>query len=407
MTKRRKISDFMANAMTYFASFISILMLVWIFFYIFSTGMKSFDFKMLTTNYWSTNYKIEFESPDAGSFEKPGSLGDSVAYSVKYGVGFEDVSTKSGTMDLQVVYIASDSPLNSGTNAVAGETLGQSQSIDLGSNVQRITYVNSDGSYASEGNSKGSSAAQLAAALDQSVSIDSMQYQTPGGGVGGSLKATLMLIGMTLLFALPVGIFAAIYLHELAPKNRLTRLIRSSIEMLAGVPSIIFGLMGVAVLFPITAAFGIKSTSILLGSLTLAIMLLPVIIRNTEEALIVVPNGFRDGSLSLGATETQTIFKVVLPSALPGILSAVLLSIGRIIGESAALIFTMGTFIMDKPTLTQNATSLAVQIWSVMSGENPNFGLACAISIIILVIVLILNLTIKLITARLMKKWSA
>lgn len=126
---------------------------------------------------------------------------------------------------------------------------------------------------------------------------------------------------VSLLIALPIGIAAAIYLNEYANKSRLNRMIRSGIETLTGVPSIVYGLMGVSVLFPITRAFGATTTNILLGSLTMAIILLPTIIRSTEEALLVVPNSLRDASLSLGANQSQTIFKVVLPCAVPGILT--------------------------------------------------------------------------------------
>ena len=182
-------------------------------------------------------------------------------------------------------------------------------------------------------------------------------------------------------------------------------LLRSGIETLTGVPSIVFGLMGVTVLFPVTQVFGATTTSILLGGLTMAIILLPTIIRSTEEALLVVPQHLRDASLSVGANQSQTIFKIVLPCAVPGILTGVLLGIGRVIGESAALIYTMGTFINDSPTLLSQGTSLAVQIWSIMSGEQPNYELACAISIIILVFVLILNFAVKVISKRFSKAW--
>ena len=165
--------------------------------------------------------------------------------------------------------------------------------------------------------------------------------------------------------------------------------------MLAGIASFIFGLMGVVILFPITALFKIDGLSILLGALTMAVLLFPVIIRSVQEALINVPQALRLSSLSLGADETQTIFKVVLPSALPGIMTSVLLSISRIIGESAALIYTMGTFINDSPQVGKGATTLAVQIWTIMGSEQPNFELAAAISIIILVLVLILNIGLK------------
>ena len=139
--------------------------------------------------------------------------------------------------------------------------------------------------------------------------------------------------------------------------------------------------------------------------MTLAIILLPTIIRTTEESLKVVPQNFREASFSLGANQTQTIFKIVLPAALPGILTATILGIGRVIGESAALIYTMGTFINDDPSLLQGATSLAVQIWSIMNGEQPNFALASSISIIILVMVLIMNISVKSISRKLFKRW--
>ena len=137
----------------------------------------------------------------------------------------------------------------------------------------------------------------------------------------------------------------------------------------------------------------------------MAIILLPTIIRSTEEALLVVPQSLRDASLSLGANQSQTIFKVILPCAVPGILTGVLLSIGRVIGESAALIYTMGTYVNDTPTLISQGTSLAVQIYNIMSSEQPNFELACAISIVILVFVLILNIAVKLLSKRFSKAW--
>ena len=232
-----------------------------------------------------------------------------------------------------------------------------------------------------------------------------MFIKTPGGGIRGSLVSTAYLILVSLLIALPIGIASAVYLSEMAKKNKVNAAIRTGIETLTGVPSIVYGLMGVSVLFPITAAMGAKTTNILLGALTMAIILLPTIIRSTEEALRVVPQGLRDASLSLGASQTQTIFKITLPCAMPGILSGILLSIGRVVGESAALIYTMGTFINDQPGLLKQGTSLAVHIWSVMSGEQPNFELACAISIIILIFVLILNLTVKLLSRRLQKSF--
>lgn len=406
MTRKRKIQDALANFTTYLSTFISVIMLVVIFIYVFAQGLPGFSLKLLSEPYWTENQLVVPKVSKGELFSEP-KLSEGQYFSAKYGVVLEDKTDHDRIAQVAIVYISPDSPLAGGYNLISGSTQGEYQAITLGSYITKLQYTDLDGNFSLGGKIAGMNAQTTATVLDTQVAtIQQIQLQTRGGGVYGSLIATLMVIGITLLIALPIGIFAAIYLHELAPHNRRTGLLRSAIEMLSGVPSIIFGLMGVAVLFPITALFNVKSTSVILGSMTMAIMLLPVIIRSTEEALIVVPEGYRDGSLSLGATQTQTIFNIIIPAALPGIMSSVLLSISRIIGESAALIFTMGTYISDSPRLTQGATTLAVQIWSIMSGDNPNFQLACAISMIILVLVLILNLSVKLLSRQLTKKWS-
>ena len=152
-------------------------------------------------------------------------------------------------------------------------------------------------------------------------------------------------------------------------------------------------------LLPLGGADG--GYTILGGALTMVVILLPVIIRSTEEALMTVPQDLRQGSLALGANQTQTILKIVIPSALPGILTAVLLSIGRIIGESAALILVSGTVINDRPRLNQGGATLAVAIWKEMAGEQPNIRVAASISVLIIIIVLILNVLVKLTSRRL------
>ena len=192
-----------------------------------------------------------------------------------------------------------------------------SLSTEVGFQVENLGYRTKSGATMIAGNIMSQNAAEVAQALDSSAqSITKVYYKTPGGGIRGSIISTLYLILISLLISLPLGIASAIYLHEYAKPNRLTSLIRSAIEMLTGVPSIIFGLMGVAVLFPITQLFGATTTNILLGSFTMSIILLPTIIRSTEEALIVVPQSLRDASLSVGANQSQTIFKVVLPLSL-------------------------------------------------------------------------------------------
>jgi phosphate transport system permease protein len=179
--------------------------------------------------------------------------------------------------------------------------------------------------------------------------------------------------------------------------------------MLTGVPSIIYGMLGAAVFVPLlNTTIQTQGGSVLSGALTLAVILLPTIIKSTEEALKVIPKEIRNGSLALGANQTQTIFKVVLPNATPGILTGVLLGIGRIMGESAALIFAVGATISDRIILTERASTLAVHIWIIMGGDSPNFELAAAISIIILSIVFVMNFAIKVISKQFQRNvsWS-
>ena len=170
-------------------------------------------------------------------------------------------------------------------------------------------------------------------------------------------------------------------------------------------PSIIYGLMGLALFVPITISLtSATGGNLISGALTLAVIVLPVIIRTTEESLKVVPMEYRFASLALGANETQTTFKVVLPSAFSGILTATLLAIGRIIGESAALVFAIGATIKDEVSLTSSSTSLAVHILTMMSDEPANIALSNTVALIILVMVLMLNLLVKYVSKRFMRR---
>lgn len=172
-----------------------------------------------------------------------------------------------------------------------------------------------------------------------------------GGGIFPAILGTLYLIIGTIIFSLPIGIFAALYLNEYASKNRLTRIIRLSIVNVSGVPSVVFGLFGLG-FFVIFLRFG---KSILAGSLTLALLILPVIITASEEALKTVPNSYRQASLALGATKWQTIIKVILPQALPGIITGSVIGIGRAAGETAPIIFTVAAF--SQPNLPNSVFS--------------------------------------------------
>ena len=175
---------------------------------------------------------------------------------------------------------------------------------------------------------------------------------------------TVIMTVLTLLLAVPVGVFAAIYLVEYSKKgNRLVKLIRVTAETLSGIPSIVYGLFGYIV-FVITLGW---SYTLLSGVITLAIMILPLIIRTTEEALMAVPDSFREGSFGLGAGKLRTVFRIVLPSAVPGVLSGIILAIGRIVGESAALIFTAGTNPAIPGSLFSSASTLSVHLYTLLT----------------------------------------
>ena len=401
---KRRFYDGILQALTYLSSGISVLVLVALFVFIFSRGWSSINMDLLTNNYWSENYNVEPVSEVADTtFERPADLSEEAYFSEKWGVAFVDHVNAHKEEMILVEYIDENSPLYAMSD-VSIRSNPQDFTMQVGMQVSRLSYTNEQGDTQLAGIG-GQTAQDVTQALDQATSVNSMFIQTTGGGIRGSIISTCYLLLVSLVIAIPVGVASAIYLNEYARKSKFNMMLRSGIETLTGVPSIVFGLMGVTVLFPVTQLFGATTTSILLGGLTMSIILLPTIIRSTEEALLVVPQHLRDASLSVGANQSQTIFKIVLPCAVPGILTGVLLGIGRVIGESAALIYTMGTFINDSPTLLSQGTSLAVQIWSIMSGEQPNYELACAISIIILFFVLILNFAVKIISKRFSKAW--
>lgn len=237
---------------------------------------------------------------------------------------------------------------------------------------------------------------QVVKLIEDGGSSVKLKVVNPGGGIFSNIVTTLYMVFLSLVIALPIGILAAIFMTEYAKPGKLVNAIRFATECLSGIPSIIFGLFGMA-FFVVALKFQI---SILSGSLTVAIILLPVIIRSTEEALKTVPMTYREGSLALGATKLQTIFKVILPSAVPGIVTAVLLSIGRVIGESAALLLTAGTVAQIPGTLFSPGSTLTVQAYYVAK-EEGNIELACAIGVVIVLIVIILNILSRLAAKKL------
>lgn len=213
------------------------------------------------------------------------------------------------------------------------------------------------------------------------------EYNTENVSMLPSMINTVYMTGLTLLMAVPIGIFSAIYLVEYAKRgNRLVNIVRVTTETLQGIPSIVFGLFGY-LMFCIGFKWGY---TLLAGAITLAIMVLPVIMRTTEEALLSVPDSYREGSFGLGAGRLRTVFRIVLPSAMPGIFSGIILAIGRIVGETAALIFTAGTVAAAATGFFDSTRTLAVHMYCLLS-EGLYMEQAYATAVILLIMVLLIN----------------
>lgn len=212
-----------------------------------------------------------------------------------------------------------------------------------------------------------------------------------------SIINTIVLTLLTLLIAVPFGIGAAIYLAEYAKKgNKLVKVIRTMAETLAGIPSIVYGLFGM-LFFVYALNWGY---SLLAGAFTLAIMVLPTIMRTTEEALLTVPDSYREGSYGLGAGKLRTIVRIILPSAMPGILAGVILSVGRIVGETAALIYTYGSATGYATGLLNSGRSLAVHMY-VLTNEGLHTDQAWGTAVVLLVLVFGINTLSAFIAKRL------
>lgn len=216
----------------------------------------------------------------------------------------------------------------------------------------------------------------------------SWTYNSENVSMLPALLNTILMAILALLIALPIGIGASVYLTEYAKSgNPLVTVVRLATETLSGIPSVIYGLFG-ALFFVKFLNLGL---SIIAGAATLSIMILPLIMRTTEEALLSVEDGYREGSFALGAGKLRTIFQVVLPSALPGIFSGVVLALGRVIGESAALIFTAGTVAEVAKSLTSSGRTLAVHMY-LISGEGIYVNQTYATAVVLLILVIVMNL---------------
>lgn len=397
--KYRTFKDVTRNTLAYLFSSFGVCILGFILVFVFSKGYKMLSPSFLFGDYNVKTTTVSYqESVTQGTFEDPKISG--VYFADNWGVGFEDSYDNNKDKIVIISYMDNSSPFKALKNSADGSFF----QVTLTSSIDNAILLQGDNL---EIASAKDGAEKMAKAFQKAEKIQTFTISTTGGGIRGSLISTLYMIGLTLLFALPLGIGAAIYLSLIAKNEKVKNILQGMIDIAGGIPTIIYGLAGAIIFVPILNGLGLTSGgSLLSGALTMAILLLPIIIKTTIEAIKTVPSSYRSASLALGASDTQTIFKVMLPNALPGILTAVLLSIGRIIGESAALIYAVGSSIKDNIILTQNSATLAIHIWSLCAGENPNYDASCGVAIIILIMDLVLNIAVKLISYRFVKKFK-
>ena len=234
-------------------------------------------------------------------------------------------------------------------------------------------------------------------------SLFAWEYNSENVSLMPALINTIFMTALSLVIAVPLGIFAAIYLVEYAKRgNKIVELVRITAETLTGIPSIVYGLFGF-LLFGVALKWGY---SMLGGALTLAIMILPTIMRTTEEALKAVPDSYREGSFGLGAGRLRTVFQVVLPSAVPGILAGVILAVGRIVGETAALMYTAGTVAGIPANVMGSARTLSVHMY-VLTYEGLYTNQSYATAVVLLIIVVLINALSGFIAKKITGKGNA
>lgn len=369
----RKTKEIILKTMIYLAGAISVAILLSIVGFIFKNGIKLINLNYLTSGNNSVTQYVTIESVGK-AYVKPPNLEESFMFVEKYGIAISNSSEKETSFIID--YIDKESPFIKAKN-----TSDIPYGVKTKDEIKKINKTNSKD-----------------ISIDEAVKLlnseDSLKLRLirPGGGIYPMLISTLMLIGLSLLISVPIGVFAAIYLVEYSKEGRFLKLIRFATESLAGIPSIVYGLFGM-IFFVKFLSFG---QSIVSGSLTLSIILLPTIIRTTEESLKTVPSSYKEGSFALGANRLQTLWKVVVPNALSGILVSIILSIGRIVGESAALLFTAGTFAKVPSGFFDSGASLTVRAYMEVK-EYANIEMASGIGIVLLIIVFTLNLFTKFI----------
>lgn len=394
MGTTRKLKDILRGTATYLSAALMVLTLGGLFGYMIAEGAPLFQWDLFVSDYQTQTDTIEGNNTLALSYSDPSMEG--VSFSSGWGIGFKDGTDRTGSAVVEVAYLDSSSSLAK-----------LSSSIQVGEYFTKAFLTDGSGemivSLAKE------KAAGVCGDFDAGVGLTSISFTTKGGGIRGSFLSTLVVVALSLALSLPLGIGAAIYFAYFAPKQKKWVIfLERMIDITSGVPSIIYGLIGVAVFIPLVSFLSGKNTgSLLSGSLTMVIILLPGIVKTSQEALEEVPASYRTGALALGGSERQALYHVVLPTALPGLLSAGVLSAGRVIGESAALVYAIGTYISDSVSLTGRSATLAVEIWSLLAGENPNYALASAIGLLILLTVFVLSLIAKVLSHQFLKKAGA
>lgn len=395
---RRVIKDALGIGSTYFSSTISVIALIAMIVFVFLRGSKTLRWSFITGDYASEVVSVKTSTtiaPTHNTFDYQPVKDE--RFSEKWGIAFRGEKNNEGTPIVTISHIEENANISCWIDASTEKPLLLSKGMTLNA---VCLWTTNDPETASVVVPDVKDVDSVVSAFDRCDYLMSMTVSEGGMGMRGSLLTTLYLILFSIAIALPLGIGAAVYLGIYAKDNGVTRFLRAAIDMISGIPSIVFGLVGGAIFLPITAGH----TSILAGSFTLACMVLPIIIKTTEESIRAIPRGMTLSSLALGASQNQTTFKIVLPNAIPGILTSALLAIGRVIGESAALIYTSGVIIKDYIVPTQGSASMAVHIWYLMSGEHQNYEASCAVAIVILIVVLILNLLLKWISHRINRR---
>ncbi len=388
--KNRKLKDKILNGFIYLSVAFTVGILVIIIGFIFIKGYKGINIDFLTNSYED---KTNYVTVDLGGNNKSTDKG----YISKLGI-ILDFDNKN---NLYIKEIDKDSPVK---NALTIQK--KAYSIKVGDQLTKIGDYNVKEAVRKEsknGELISETKAKIIIDVKNEIEINNsstckLKVVRVGGGIIPMVVTTLYMIVLSLIFAAPIGILSAVYLNEYAKQGKLVNIIRFAVKNLAGIPSIIYGLFGALFFVQIC---GMKY-SILAGSLTVSIILLPTIISTTEETLKSIPKSYRESSLGLGATKLQTIFKVILPNGIQGILVSILLSIGRIIGESAALILTAGTVASIPTALTGSGASgatLTIKAYTLMKEEN-DIQTACSIGIILILLIVILNITSKLIVNK-------